>query len=699
MHIENLASRPNLELAWRRINTGTNNHYKRFFRPIYQSYELALKNNLSDLRQRLLGGTFKPSHPQRIYAPKASGLHRPLSLLTIEDQIVLQAFANLVAKKIAPKRAPLQLTTVYSNIVQEHGDIFFFRRWQHTYVAFQNRVAKLYKNGMRWVGDFDLAAFYDTISHNLLLRTIYPQTQNPDLDWFANCLHTWSADSHASGHGHGLPQGPLASALLAECFLLPVDLELQDTPGYVRYVDDVRLLGSSEYEVQKALIKLERRCRERGLIPQPGKFAIKKAQNLNDAMGILPSIADPQNDDTGPSTLDIDWAWEKLLESVDGKPYYVADKTKLRFVLFRSAPDTKILELVLRLVPRHPEHADAFFSYLGRCGYRKPIERLCLDLAFHNPYSYVRGEAWHILAKCLSKSSSVTRSQIHPLIASATQLARQTSLDNFNERWGACHFLCIAEQITGRRYSRHLQHQSPFVQALLAPVLPEKAFTRRNIVSSYLRQKTPEPGLAISPLLHANDLKLSNFGVKTNHIPSVVANTLRELGVIAKRKTRIDPIKDLLNSRYGISKHKSWHKLLGAEYGHALGLLRLAEASFYMNRSFWLITQNGFNQIIFLALQHHLAALQHPAACTIYDRHNQLVDFGVTLDPNNTFSQNCPIISACFRDLNARRNHVPIAHPYEKRTTARSIHVTAKERDALVRRLRTAYSSFLHYMP
>ena len=98
MKINQLASKQNLELAWRRITTGGNYQYKRLYRPVYYAYEVALEQNLKDLRQRLLGGTFQARNPERIYVPKASGLHRPLALLNIEDQIVLQAFANLAAQ-------------------------------------------------------------------------------------------------------------------------------------------------------------------------------------------------------------------------------------------------------------------------------------------------------------------------------------------------------------------------------------------------------------------------------------------------------------------------------------------------------------------------------------------------------------------------------------------------------------------------
>ncbi|MGH9892394.1 MAG: reverse transcriptase domain-containing protein, partial [bacterium] len=393
MNINQLASRANLELAWRRITTGANYQYKRLFQDLYYTYEVALDANLRDLRQRLKGGSFRPSSPERINVPKASGLHRPLALLTIEDQIVLLAFANLAAKRLQGRRAPLQFTVVFSNILEKPDNIYFFRRWQVTYRAFQQRIRKHYQAGLRWVGDFDLAAFYDTISHELLMKTIYPRTSNTDLDWMKDCLQIWSSHRPAAGHAHGLPQGPLASDFLAECFLLPVDLAMRTSTGYVRYVDDVRLFGATEDDVRAKLIALEEHCRERGLIPQTGKFAIKRATDEQDAIGMLPSIAEPQREQG--ERLGRSEALRTFSSAIAGRPYRVKDKTRLRYVLYRAEPDTKLLKLVVRLIPRHPEHTDAFFVYLGRFGYRRGIERLCSGLISDSPYSYVRGEAWH----------------------------------------------------------------------------------------------------------------------------------------------------------------------------------------------------------------------------------------------------------------------------------------------------------------
>ena len=138
---------------------------------------------------------------------------------------------------------------------------------------------------------------------------------------------------------------------------------------------------------------------------------------------------------------------------------------------------------------------------------------------------------------------------------------------------------------------------------------------------------------------------------------------------------------------------------MASEYIHALGLLKQAEAAFASGRSFWLACQNSFNQTVFLALQRRLAGTGHPAACTTVNKNGALVDFGVTLDANGPFSMNCPTIGDCFRDMNARRNHLPVSHPYEKKTAAQSRHLNAQEHKQFVAKLRKTYADFVTLMP
>lgn len=250
---------------------------------------------------------------------------------------------------------------------------------------------------------------------------------------------------------------------------------MKDCAGYLRYVDDVRLFGRTEDEVRRKIIRLEQLCRERGLIPQTGKFAIKRATCVEDAMGMLPSIADPHRE-TGREKLPKYLARKLFYSAIDGRPYRVKDKTRLRYVLFRAQPDPKVLQCVLRLIPRHPEHTDAFFEFIGRIGYSEPVERACWRLLEKSPYSYVRGEAWHVLALFLRLRNKLRQDE-RLLIDKAIHLAKEKRrAADLMEKWGALHFLCVLDEIRETNYSRFAQYQPPLLQALLAPVLPSTAF-------------------------------------------------------------------------------------------------------------------------------------------------------------------------------------------------------------------------------
>ena len=92
-----------------------------------------------------------------------------------------------------------------------------------------------------------------TSDHDLLLRNISRYFTDPyALDLLGRLLGTWSAtNASTGGFGHGLPQGPEASAFLADMFLFSLDKQMADLPGgakYIRYVDDMRIFCQSERE-------------------------------------------------------------------------------------------------------------------------------------------------------------------------------------------------------------------------------------------------------------------------------------------------------------------------------------------------------------------------------------------------------------------------------------------------------------------
>ncbi|MCJ7664570.1 MAG: hypothetical protein MUO24_10065, partial [Desulfobacterales bacterium] len=94
-----------------------------------------------------------------------------------------------------------------------------------------------------------------------------------------------------------------------------------------------------------------------------------------------------------------------------------------------------------------------------------------------------------------------------------------------------------------------------------------------------------------------------------------------------------------------------------------------------------------------------LSTIGHSARCKTIGRNNQLLDFGVMLDLHGPFSRHCPILADCFREMNDRRNHLPVSHPYEKKTAVRSKYLKAQERNLFVNQFRAAYRDFAALMP
>lgn len=101
--INDFLKKDNLQRAWRWIRSNPDVTYKAYFRELYSIYAIADEVLLDDLRNRLKHDIYEPSHATKIYFPKPSGILRPYTLLTIQDQIVYQAAVNVIAEKLYPK--------------------------------------------------------------------------------------------------------------------------------------------------------------------------------------------------------------------------------------------------------------------------------------------------------------------------------------------------------------------------------------------------------------------------------------------------------------------------------------------------------------------------------------------------------------------------------------------------------------------
>ena len=73
-----------------------------------------------------------------------------------------------------------------------------------------------------------------------------------------------------------------------------------------------------------------------------------------------------------------------------------------------------------------------------------------------------------MLAKCRREPRSLTVADPDALTSDAISIAKSKSPENFAERWGACHFLCVSVEVSASRHSRFLRYQAPLLQSLLA---------------------------------------------------------------------------------------------------------------------------------------------------------------------------------------------------------------------------------------
>lgn len=145
--LDQLRHPDNLRRAWRWIRSNADAAYKSYFRSAYAHYAVAEDALLDDLADRLKRDIYEPESACKLYRPKASGILRPLSLLSVEDQIVYQAAVNLVAEKLQPRVVYRYNKQVFGHLYAGRTSTWFYRKWSEGYKAF-NDAASTTVSGM-----------------------------------------------------------------------------------------------------------------------------------------------------------------------------------------------------------------------------------------------------------------------------------------------------------------------------------------------------------------------------------------------------------------------------------------------------------------------------------------------------------------------------------------------------------------------
>jgi RNA-directed DNA polymerase len=229
-----------------------------------EEFERELANNLYKLWNRMSSGSYFPPPVKRVNIEKRGGGIRPLGIPTVSDRI-----AQAVVKGYLEPELEKHF----------HPDSYGYRPGKSALDAVGVARERCWRYA--WVLDLDIKSYFDTISHELLLRAVRKHTDCP---WVLLYVERWLKapvqleDGTLEPRERGTPQGSVISPLLSNLFLhYTFDRWMArnhpDVP-FERFADDALCHCVSEAQAKILKEALETRFAECGLQLHPEKTKI-----------------------------------------------------------------------------------------------------------------------------------------------------------------------------------------------------------------------------------------------------------------------------------------------------------------------------------------------------------------------------------------------------------------------------------------
>ena len=221
-----------------------------------KDYEKNLDSNIEKLILKVHNQSYVPKPKREVLIPKTDGSKRPIAIACLEDKLVERVTANL-------------LTCIYEPIFSINS--FGFRPGLSCHRAIKQTFEILdSKKGYDFVVEIDLAKFFNTVNHKLLMKMIKRKIASKKL---LSLIHRQLTAKIENEEGEltepevGTPQGGIVSPLLANIFLHYVIDEwfnenYHQKAKMVRYADDCIFMFKNQSEAHSFLKELRNRLSE-----------------------------------------------------------------------------------------------------------------------------------------------------------------------------------------------------------------------------------------------------------------------------------------------------------------------------------------------------------------------------------------------------------------------------------------------------
>lgn len=639
----------NLRRAWRWVRSNPDAQFKAYFRELYTLYAIADDALLADLQGRLRRRVYQPKQACKLFLPKPSGILRPYTLLTVEDQIAYQAAVNVIAERLFPRVRQRYNKEVFGHLYAGKTSQWFYRKWSDGYALFNAALREAFADGYRVTASFDLTACYDSLDHGVLRHFLKELRCDPECcRVFTDWLSTWTATDAGYYHNHGIPQGPQPSGLVAEVVLQHFDSNRgrERRVRYFRYVDDIRMFARTERELRQMLVRLDMLSKDIGLFPQSSKIDIHEVKDIE---AELKSLSHPIESAVKWRFVDQRRLRKRIM--VLSPRFKVSNPTRFKYLLGRAQPNSELTRRLWRIYEKAPAYYPNIARYLQKYKRlpRSAAKRLLKEIKRQALYPAICAEFVQTLdgrvpRAYTAKADSLLKEMWKPATLRPTLLA------------AVGQYLLRRDRLTFDQAKYACRHpKSWWARSQLVLCLSDRLFGKPSLtwlVNRALRDPSAEVAMAAACLVLKEGIPVER---PMRRIQPNAAKMMKELGII--RRVRLQPcgIHLYFTCLVGAVPEVRWRAFFGANHARAESQAVFCRACMETNITAWVNAMDVFNDWLLEALYLQDTSLG------VYSRIGSVIN-------STRLAQNYPNVQAMVKSVHEKRYVSALSHAKEMRT-------------------------------